>query len=182
MSFPSHSGLYSTTFTLHISQHLRVSYMSDSDLDRYLCTPLFGASLSEPHMNRLSGAGCYGCMYNGSLHVSFGLQGARDHFLHPSTSCVLCGLGQKWLPLMDILNIPCGALQMIIISNETTAAFQSCPPSNDIPYKIGNTSNYYCCMVYALQFQDTLQRGWLKHSNRVQIALVCRHSRHMVSC
>ena len=35
---------------------------------------------------------------------------------------------------------------------------------------------------YALQFQDTLQRGWLKHSNRVQIALACRHSRHRVSC
>ena len=143
MSFPSHSGLYSTTFTLHISQHLRVSYMSDSVSNHYIHTPLFGASLSEPHMNGLSGAGCYGCMYNSRSHVSFGLQGARDNFLHLSTSRVLCGLRQQWLPLTDIWNIPYGALQKIIL-NETTAAVQSCPPSNDIPYKIGNTSDYYC--------------------------------------
>ena len=32
---------------------------------------------------------------------------------------------------------------------------------------------------YVLQFQNTLQWGWLKHSNRMQIALACRHG---VSC
>ena len=86
------------------------------------------------------------------------------------------------------------------------------PTINDIRWKIGNMSDYYSCTVYARQFQDTLQRGWLKHSNRVQlllrtgtayresrqgrdtlqrswqqgnrvlIALACRHSGHRVSC
>ena len=30
--------------------------------------------------------------------------------------------------------------------------------------------------------RDALQRGWLKHGNRVQISLACRHCRHRVSC
>ena len=34
---------------------------------------------------------------------------------------------------------------------------------------------------YALQFQDTFQRGWLKNSNGAQIAPVHRHSRHRKS-
>ena len=50
------------------------------------------------------------------------------------------------------------------------------PTINDIHFKIGNMSDYYSCTVYALQFQDTLQRGWLKHSNTVQNPLTCRHS------
>ena len=56
------------------------------------------------------------------------------------------------------------------------------PTINDICCEIGNMSDYYSCTVYALQFQDTHQRGWLKHGNMVQIALACRHSRQRVSC
>ena len=41
---------------------------------------------------------------------------------------------------------------------------------------IVNTSDYYSCTVYALQFQDTLPRGWLKHSHRVQISTAPKHS------
>ena len=44
------------------------------------------------------------------------------------------------------------------------------PTNTDICCAIGNTSDYYSCKVYAFQFQDTLQSGWLKNGNRGQIA------------
>ena len=69
---------------------------------------------------------------------------------------------------------------MIIISNETRAAVQSCPPSM-IQYmyaaKLGiQVTTTVVRFSYAPQFQDTLQRGWLKDDNRVQIALAWSHA------
>ena len=56
------------------------------------------------------------------------------------------------------------------------------PTNNDI-YMLRNREYERLLQLYgyALQFQDTLQRGWLKNSNRAQIAPVCRHSRHRKS-
>ena len=56
------------------------------------------------------------------------------------------------------------------------------PAINDI-YMLRNREYERLLQLYgyALQFQDTLQRGWLKNSNRAQIAPVCRHSRHRKS-
>ena len=56
------------------------------------------------------------------------------------------------------------------------------PTNNDI-YMLQNREYERLLQFYgyALQFQDTLQRGWLKNSNRAQIAPVRRHSRHRKS-
>ena len=40
--------------------------------------PSIGASLSEPHINGLSGAGCYGVSYVRRSYVNFGLRGSGD--------------------------------------------------------------------------------------------------------
>ena len=89
-----------------------------------------GASLSKPHTTVLSGAGYYGVSYVCRSYVNFGLWGAWDQvYLHLSTSCTLCSSGQKWLLLWNISKFLCRTLQMIIISNETTVAVQSCLPS-----------------------------------------------------
>ena len=75
---------------------------------------------------------------------------------------------------------------MIIISNETRAPVQSCPPSM-IQYMYAAKSGIQVTTTvvrfsYASQFQDTLQRGWLKDDNRVQIALVCSHAVVGIGC
>ena len=75
---------------------------------------------------------------------------------------------------------------MIIISNETRAAVQSCPPSM-IQYTYAAKSGIQVTTTvvrfsYALQFQDTLQRGWLKDDNRVQIALAWSHAVVGIGC
>ena len=58
----------------------------------------------------------------------------------------------------------------------TYSSSTTLPTVNDISCKIAKMNDHYSCTVYALLFQDTLQRGWLKHSNRVKIALACRHT------
>ena len=90
-------------------------------------------------------------------------------------------LGTKWLLFANVSNFPCGSLQMIILANETIVAVQPCPPSMIFLAKSGRRATLQL-YSYALQFQDTLQRDWLKHSNRVQIALARRHSGHRVPC
>ena len=94
---------------------------------------------------------------------------------------VTCLDGRKWLLNVNVSHFPCGALEMIIILNKMTAAV-NLPTINDIHCKIGIMIDYYSCTVYALQFQDTPQRGKLKHSDRVHISLACRHSVHGISC
>ena len=73
---------------------------------------------------------------------------------------------------------------IIILNNMMFSSSPFLPTINDIHCEIGNTSDNYSSTVYVLQFQDTLQRAWLKHGNRVQIALVSSHSTsgHKVSC
>ena len=90
----------------------------------------------------------------------------------------LYGLGWKWLPFANVSNFLYSALQMIIILNETKAAVQPCLPSMIYAAKLWIWATITVVQLCAT-VQNTLQRGWLKHSNRMQIALACKHG---VSC
>ena len=122
---------------------------------------IIGASLSKCGFNGLSGAGCHGVSYAGRTSIlASGAPGTKFMYTCHITHTVW--QRPKWLLIANISNFSCGALQMIITSNNTTySSSPFLPTINDLCCKIGNTSN----MVYVLQFQDSLQRGWLKHSN-----------------
>ena len=139
---------------------------------------LFGANLSEPHINGLSSVGYYGVSYDRPYvgQSSIWPPGCRDQiYLQLSTLRAWCGLGRKWLLLADISNFSCGAIQVIIILTEMTVVVQSCPPSM---IYTSNQEYERLLQLYSLctAVSGHTQRGWLKHSNRVQNPLVCRHS------
>ena len=141
---------------------------------------LIGANLSEPHISEeYSDCVCVWLSYVQPANVCWvcPLQFARS-----GMHIVTCLDGQNWLPHMNrfALSLPSASNDHCIERNDSSSP--TLPIINDIWWKIGNTSDYYSCMVYALQFQDTPQRAWLKHSNREQIVLACRHSEHGVSC
>ena len=126
------------------------------------------------HINVLYGAGCYGvsCVL---WYVNFGLRGAGGHiYLHLSTSHALCAREEMAATHERFeFSQQSTSNDHYIARNDSSSP--TLPTINDIRCEIGNTSNYYSCTVYALQFQDTHQRGWLKHGNMVQIAFLCRH-------
>ena len=62
-------------------------------------------------------------------------------------------LGQKRLLLANVSNFPCRVLQIISISNETTAAVQSCPPS----------------MIYAAKLRIRATTTIIRHIQFVQV-------------
>ena len=106
---------------------------------------------------------------------------ARYNFARNGMNIVTHLGGRKWQPHAKVSHFFCGALQMIIISNRTTAAVQPCPPSMIYAAKSGRQATttfvHFMCCCFRTHF-----RAWLEHSNRVQIAIACRHSVHGVSC
>ena len=115
---------------------------------------------SEPHINGLSGAGCYGVSYVHRSYVNFGLRGAGDQIhLRLSTLQALYGLGRNGCHSQTFqfkISLQ-SASNDHIEQNDSSSPIL--PTINDIRCKIGNTSNYYSCTVYVLQFQDTLKEA-----------------------
>ena len=125
----------------------------------------------------LSGAGCYGVSYNSRSYVNLGLRGAEGQiYLHLSTLAYRVARGENGCRAESF------EFSLRSVSNghyikRDDSSSPLLPTINDIRCEIGNTIDNYSCPVYALQFQDALQSGWLKHSNTwVQIALARSHS------
>ena len=129
------------------------------DKRSYRCNfNIIGASLGKPHLVcSMYGWKRYVCLFV-AIHSDLKFLLCLPATIWHAVVCILSDTGRKWLPFANISHFPCRALQMITISNETKAGVQPCPP-NDVCCETGNTSNYYSCTVYALQFQTTLQRG-----------------------
>ena len=112
----------------------------------------------------------------GRSHVNFGLRGSRDqiylhlsHHLHRVAGTKMAAAHKRFeFSLRSASN--CNYIERYNNSSPIL------PTINHIRCKIENTSDNHSCTVYALHFQDSLQWGWLKHNNRVQLALVRRHS------
>ena len=165
---------------------------------------VFGVSLSKPHINRFSGAGCYGGSYNHTsvCHMSilvFGVPGTK--FICTCPHHVHCVALDK-----NVYHS-----QTFHISNKMTAAVQPCPPSIIYTAKLGirvtTVVRFIMCCSFRIHFKgadgsnwvqtalvrrhtghwvlclgkDTLQRGWLRQGNTVQTTLSCRRSGHRVS-
>ena len=131
--------------------------------------------MSSPHINGLYGAGCYGISCRTLLH-QFWPPGCWGHiYWRPSTSCTRV-LEAKIAAARECFKFSQRSASNDNYIAEHDSSSPTLPTINDICCKIENTSNTYSCTVYALQFQDSLQSGWLKHRNRVQLALAHRHS------
>ena len=91
--------------------------------------------------------------------------------------------GRKWLPLANVLNFPCGALQMIIISH-TTAAVQPSPPSIIYAAKSGirattTVVRFMCCNFRThIKGADWSTAIWCKLLLCAGIAITSLHFAH----
>ena len=114
-------------------------------------------------------------MSNGWSYVNFGLYQIYLHLSHHTHRVA----GAKMAAAHERFKFSLWSTSNDHYIKRNDSSSPILPTINDIHCEIGNTRDNYSCTVYALQFQNTLQRGWLKHSNRVQIALACRYR---VSC
>ena len=128
-----------------------------------------GASLIEPHINGLYGAGCYGVLCHRVVRTlvrQFWPPGCRGpHLFAPVYIMRTVWLGAKMAATRERFEFSQGSASTdhYIVLNDSSSP--TLPTINDIRCEIRNTSDYYSCTIYALQFQDMHQRGWLKHGN-----------------
>ena len=127
----------------------------------------------------------------------------------PVTSHTPCGSGENgcWLQTFRIFPVE-RFKRSLYWTIWRTVAVHSCPLSMINAAKLGIRATWFMCCSFRTHFKgagwstaiarvqlalvyresrwgrDTPQKAWLKHSNRVQIALACRHSAsgHGVSC
>ena len=113
---------------------------------------------------------------DGRMYVNFGLQGSGyqiylhlSHHAHRVAGAKMAAARERFE-----FSLRSASNDHYIEQNDSSSPIL--PTVSNVRCEIGNMSDDYSCTVYALQFQDSLQRGWLKYSNRVQHALAHRHS------
>ena len=131
-------------------------------------------SLSEPHIN--------GCVLPGAMAILASRPGCWGHIyaFAPVHIMRTMWLVAKMAGARDRFEFSLRSASNDHYINQHDSSSPILPTINDIRCTIGNTSDYYSCTVYVLQFQDTLQRGWLKHGNRVQNCS-CAQAQHIES-